>query len=323
MSIEATAAALAPETAAPVEVTVVEDVQPTEDDLMEAVWDKAQDETPEVVEETPEEPVEEEPEPEAPVVEAPSELPKAVRDRWGDIPDDARTAILDSQREMGRKLAENGRLVQGIKPIQDVLVDATKEMPALRNMQPEQVAREIFDLAKVSNDFAQKPVETMMGLIKKHNLGEAVGMALQGQPQSTAVNQLVQQNKQLAQQVQTLSDRLNGVEQQPVLNTVNEFAQGADHWGDVESTIPTAIAHMRAVMPEASPRDVLQAAYDLEIQRLGKAKPAPSEEAAPADPEQTQKALKAKSVNVQSKPNGEKPLTEDQLLEQVWRKNQS
>src|SRR6056297_1819950 len=202
MTIEATATALAADEAQSAEpVATPEATEQSDDQELQAVWDAmqadAEDKTEakepeqpddqEAADETAETPEDEAAEEESgedddaaekddegdkPEVEAPSELPKSVRDAWGEIPEDARGAILESHRKMGRQLAEQGRLMHGLKPIQDVLTNAVQELPALANMQPDQVAQQVMALAKISNDFDQKPVETMMGLIKQHRLEE-------------------------------------------------------------------------------------------------------------------------------------------------------
>jgi hypothetical protein len=178
MDLEATAQALVPEAAPAAEVAPVE-ATPSEDDAYSAAYDKAAGD-----EEITDEPVvEEEPEPVVEEVQAPTDMPAGVRTAWAKLTPEERDAITGSQRDLHRKLADQGRIMSGINPIKDALVKAAQEMPNLAGMKPEQVAQEVFALAKVSRDFTTKPVETMMGLIRQHNLGPQIAAQL-GAPEA-------------------------------------------------------------------------------------------------------------------------------------------
>lgn len=357
MTLEATAEALANGEATPEAPAE----QMTEDQVLDAAFDKMQ-EPEEAEDQTPDEPEAgevEEAEPEeaaeadeetaesddadegdntAP--EAPSELPRAVKDAWKDIPESARNAIVETQRDANRKLSEQGRLVQGISPIRDVLVKASQELPALSNMKPEQAAQEIFELAKMSNEFQSRPVETLMGYIQKHNLGPAMAQAMQGQPvEQQARDSVTMQNeiKSLKRQLAQVSDPEYLREQVSAFTTesqtqaeVSAFAQQAEHWGAVENHMPLAIQMAKARLGEsASPKDVLSTAYDLAVSQfvpeVQKAKSvSAATQAAKDNPEKAEAARKAKSVNVTSRPtNKPKKLTADEAMDEAWRRMQN
>lgn len=358
MSIDATAQALAAGEVAAAE-TIEQPAEATEDAELAAVWDRANAE-PEP-EDVPDEAVDEpeagssdkaqddnveaeaddgtadaEPEP----VDVPTDLPKAVRDVWATIPDAARDAIVSSQRKMSRQLAEQGRLVQGLAPIRDVLTQAVQELPALSQMRPEDVASEVMSLAKISSDFQTRPVETMAMLMRQHGIEDAMRQYLGGQqPQQSAMenNQLRQHITRLERQLQQISDPnyLRSQMEQftsetQVFSEVDQFARDAEHWGDVEPYMPDAIAFVRNAQPDASSSDVLKRAYDLAVSQIlpeaDKArKPAAAEIAATdADPKRTEAAKNAKSVNVRSK-TAAKPraLTEEEELARVYDRMQS
>jgi len=351
MSIEATAEALAPETALPVaapEVTENTDTaEVSEDSEMSALFDSINegDEDQTADEQTAEAPkvaddIEEPADPEqVEQVAAPSDIPYAIKQHWQDIPESARGAILDAQRDMGRKLAEQGRQVQGIAPIRDVLTKAVQEIPSMADMRPEDAAAEIFELAKMSHEFTAKPVETMMGYIQKHGLGEAIHAALSGQDPTQA-----QQTPQLMKHIQGLERKLSQLadpeamrsnfeafnEQSQVENSVTEFAGKAEHWAAVEDHMPATITYMQATLgKDASKMDVLTKAYDLAVSQNvpnAKAKQLDTPETAvPAvDPERSKAALKAKSANVQSRASGKfRTMTEDELMSAAYDKMQN
>jgi len=346
MSIEETAQALSTDTATPVDAPV-ETAEVSEDSEMETLFDSmngADDPEPDEVKQEaeaeeaadadegdiddPEQPEE---------VEAPSDVPYAIKQHWKDIPESARAAILDSQREMGRKLADQGRQVQGIAPIRDVLTQAVKSIPALANMRPEEAASEIFELAKLSNDFSSKPVETLMGYIQKHGLGEQMARAMAGQPQTGNAPNTTKEMESMRREIKRLSDpefQRSSFEQfntqAQVQNSVTEFASTAEHWGAVEDHMPAAIQYVQATLgDDASSSDVLSKAYELAVSQFvpdAKAKQnGDGEKPKPAvDPERSKAALKAKSANVQSRSSGKsRTMTEDELMSAAYDKMQS
>lgn len=333
--MDATAEALAPDiTEAPKEPEFNEDA------ALGAIFDKN-----EAPEEPVSEPVEEKPAPEEPAaekpteetvsedVDVPSDLPKPIREKWKDLPEDVRRSFLDSQREMSRKLGDNGRLMQGLKPIQDTLVEAVSKFPTLKDMSPAEVAKRTFALAELDNKMRTDPDAGAKQLAEAYpDLARAVASHIGGQPQSqnllAQANQRIEHLERQLKQVanpEYLREQFSTFSQETsVQSQVENFARTAEHWAEVENSMPSAIAYVRETQPNASAEDVLKAAYDLEVRRLGKATPdnAAVEAASVADPLKTEKALKAKSVNVRSQPSGkDRVKTEDELLDEVWRKN--
>lgn len=332
--MDATAEALAPEQAPDLDadLSAIFDKNETADEQVDEapVEEPKQEEQPVEAEAAAE--AEEQPEKS---VEAPSDLPKAIRDSWADIPESARSAFVEAQRDMARKLGDNGRLMQGLKPIQEVLVDAVKSMPALADMSPADAAKRIADASRSFNAVMTNPDGAAEDIVEKFpEFARAVAAKVSGQPANQ--NVLAQANQRiehLERQLQQFANPEYLRSQFSQLNTetmlqsqVEEFAAKAEHWADVESTMPHAIAYIREAQPDASPSDVLKLAYDLEVRRLGKATPEPAaaEAAQTVDPVKTEKALKAKSVNVKSQTSGkDRVKSEDELLESVYRKMNS
>ena len=332
MSTEATAEALAP----PVEAEVS-----SEDAALEEVWEKLN--SPEVdepavepvaVEEPAEEGASVEPqapeEAKAPDPEAPSELPKAVREHWKDIPAEARDAFANSQQEMSRKLSDQGRQVHALGPMRDALVEMVQDIPQLKDMPPADVLRHMTEFRNnVIKPLETDPLRTIMQVAEQRGIMPQLRDALNGeQPSqaSDAFKQLHEQNQILRRELTNINDRIASVERTPVQDQVTGFAEKVDHWADVEDVMPIYISTVKAEKPEASTADVLQEAYDLAVMRRGLQKPAPESTTtvdAVADAERTERALKASEVNVSGAPSAETPLTEDQILNKVWRKHNS
>lgn len=349
MTIDATAEALATDTAMPEEVA---SEALTEEQELEAVFDAAntapeeaqEAEQEESEDQTPDEPTDEAqddadaPEEPAEKVEAPTELPRAIRDKWNDIPEEAREAILTSQREMSRKLSDQGRQMQGIAPIRDVLVEMARDTPELLNMQPHQVAQEIKAFREnVIKPLETDPVGTIMRVVKERGLAEPLMQAMQGQaPQqgSMALAEIRRENEQLRRQLQQVADPeyIGGIVQQhttqaQLANSVTEFSQQAEHWGDVEQYMPNAIEFVKSAQPDLPPQDILSRAYDLAVSQFvpeaNKAtrKDAAEQAAPPVDPAKTEAAIKAKSVNVKNTSNSKpRTLTEEEELARVYDK---
>ena len=335
MELEATAQALAPETALPEPVASTETTEAEPD--YGAVYDKLTSdeptEAPKEAQSEPEKAVEAPAEAETPAepVDAPTDVPVALRKHWGTLPDEAKEAVLSSQREMSRKLSDMGRQVQGIGPIRDVLVSAVKDLPALGNMRPEQVAQEVVNLAKISADFRSKPLETFLSLAKQHNMTDALKQALGGnQPAAQETAQLQGQIRALQEQLSRAADpefirqQVSAVTtQERVLSEVQAFAAKQEHWAEVEPLLPQFIPAIREAMPGASEKDILARAYEtaLHLKRPDlKAPVKAAAEAAPQpDPERTQAAIQAKSVNVPARTSGKpRELSEEEAYSAVY-----
>lgn len=273
-----------------------------------------------------------EPEP----VEAPSDLPTTLRKQWANIPEEARDAVLSSHRELSRRMAEQGR---ALRPIHDVLIQAAQEIPTIRDMTPEQVARDVFSMARIQGELAQDPVKTLLGIAQRYGATEGIKQALGGQSPDNAAQQnmqLVQEVKQLRAMLQQQADP-QALEQR-VMQTmtvretermVQDYASGKEHWGDVENVIPQMIPVAQQMLGEgASAKDVLDRAYDMAIHAIPDLRAKVTVAAAPApaqpDPARAAAQRKAKSVNVKSTSSGKpKPMNEDERLAAIWDKHKS
>lgn len=327
MDIEATAQALATEPVS--EPVVTSEATDTEPDY-EALYDKITDGKP--VEEDPSPVTLEKPREEQPVaVDAPTDVPVALRKHWSVIPEDARDAVLTSQREMSRKLSDMGRQIQGINPIREALVTAVRENPALANMRPEDVATDVMELARYSAGFKAKPLETLLGLAQKHNMIDALRQAFGGQPQAAQdTAQLQGQIRALQEQLARTADpefireQVSAVtHEQRVLSDVQAFAETQEHWGEVEEFLPKVIPFVRDAMPEAPQKDILAKAYDLALSTYRPDLKAPAkaavEAAAQPDPERIQAAIQAKSVNIPAKVSGKpREMTEEEIYSAAY-----
>jgi len=300
-----------------------------EDAALDAAYDKASAE-PETVESPAAEPAKEEPTiAETVAEEAPTDLPAAVRKEWAALTPEARDAVVSAQRDMGRKLSDSMRLVQGLEPIRSVLAKAVADMPHLANMKPEQVAADVLSLARISAQFAENPVAAFMGLAKKHGIEAQLRAAFSGQeaPAADLHKEIATLRGELARVADPdyFREQVSAVAlQERAMADVTAFSETAEHWGAIEPHLPQVIPLVQSQLgPSASPRDVLKRAYDV---ALGiylpdvKATAAPADKApALPDPARTATALKAKSVNVPGGTTGKAaPMSEDDALDAAW-----
>lgn len=304
------------------------------DDALSAIYDKLTAQEPISDEPVAEEAVEAaEPEAEAAPepVEAPTDLPLALKEKWAAIPEDARAVIAEDRRKLSAKMAEAGRIIQGMEPVHRALATAAKELPALANMRPDQVASEVLQLAKISQAFNAKPVETLIGLMRQHGVEAKVREALSAPAAQGDSNALQAEIATLRQQLARVSDPeylrtqvAQVTTQERVMGDVQTFAQSAEHWQDVEAYLPRVIPLVQEKLGAgASPSDVLTQAYELAVSIYkpdAKAMPQPAAPAqAAAAPQQVEAVMKAKSVNVAPRPSGNpKPLTEEERLAAIY-----
>jgi hypothetical protein len=326
------------ENAAPVEGTAAPET--AELDQMAAIWDKYQGEaeTPEekAPEETAAEPEKAEeaaPETTLAAIEAPTDLPAAIKAKWAEIPESARDAVLASHRAMAGKLTEQGRVTQAAKPVYDVLVQAAREIPSMQDMTPAQIAADVFEMAKVQHALNTDPVGTLLQIAQQHGALQGLAARLSGQ----AVDVQAGQSVVLAKHLQTLQEQIaqlsdpakvefrveQALAQREVSRTVEEYASTKEHWADVEPILPQFIEIAQQGQGDgASAKDILDAAYDMAIHAIPALRAKVTAATAPAtDPRLTAAQMKAKSVNVVSRPSGQgRPLTEREAMEAVWDK---
>jgi len=270
-------------------------------------------------------------EPAAPVVEdkPPSDLPGGIKSQWANLSPEAREAITESHREMATKNADMGRQNQATKPVYDVLVNAAREIPELANMTPEQIGKEVFNLAKVNAQISRDPVNTLLGLVQKLNIGpqmaQAMGQQASGQNVQFLQGKIAELEQKLTQagNPEFLEQQFNQfTAKQQSNNDVVQFAANAEHWADVEADIPLFIDPARnALSPGASNADTLQKAYELALFARGiAAKVEAGVEPAPQpDPFKAQQVKKATSVNLPSTASDSKRnLTDREKMSAVY-----
>lgn len=315
------------ENAAPVEGTAA----PSDLEQMGAIWDKMQEapEPPAEAEPAEAEPAETEDQPSLAAIEAPTDLPAAIKAKWAGIPEDVREAVLQSHRAMAGKLTEQGRVTQAAKPVYDVLVQAAREIPSMQDMTPAQIAADVFEMAKVQHALNSDPVGTLLQIAQEHGALQGLAARLTGQPQQAAPN-LEKHIEALQAQIAKLADPSlvdrrveQTLAQRDVSRTVEEYAGTKEHWSAVEPVLPQFIELAQAQSGEgASTKDILDAAYDMAIHAIPALRAKVTAAAAPAtDPRLTAAQMKAKSVNVVSRPSGQgRALSERDAMAAVWDK---
>lgn len=274
-----------------------------------------------------------EPEPEAKPepVAVPSELPAPIKAQWQAMTPEARDAVMQAHREMANRLAETGRVAAAARPVYDVIVQAARELPVLQDMRPQEIAQEVFHLARTAEELKRDPVGTLLRVAKERGALEGVRQALSGQQPTDTTPALVAEIRSLKAQLAQVADP-SALEQR-VMQTmtareteraVTEYASTAEHWPAVEALMPQYVQIAQTRLGEgASVKDVLDAAYDMAIHadptlRAKVTAPAPKPQPQP-DPARTAAQLAARSVNVASKSSSNpRPMTERQRLESVW-----
>lgn len=253
-------------------------------------------------------------------VDLPTDLPVELKEHWGSLPEQTRDAIAKSHRELSQKLGAQGREVQGLAPIKDVLTEAVQTMPFLADMQPAEAARQIMETARIAQKFNSDPVNATLQVIQRYGVADAIRNVLGGaNPQSQFTPQMIED---------MIAENFNYMmTERDVTSMVKQFPDGRAHWEDVVGDIPDYIALVARKNPEASPADKLSAAYEMAIRANGlKAldEAASPEDAVTVDPEKAEAAARAKSVNVAGKPTGTaRKLTEDELLRKTYRQAQA
>lgn len=269
----------------------------------------------------------------APVVDIPADLPSGIKEKWAGMAEDVREAVLASHRDLGRKLADQGRIVQASRPVYDVLVKAAEELPALKGMTPAHIAHDMLAMAKIQNDLVTDPVRTILGVAMQYGAIDGIRAALAGQqaPANPAVSprdlQATQARVDRALAPEVIDQRIEQtIAVRENQRMVQEYASAKPYWGDVEAVVADMIpVAIRKLGEGASAKDVLDAAYDMAVHAdpVTRAKVQAAVKPLTPDPALAMAQRNAKSINVQSQLGKAKALTEDQQYDAIWDKHQN
>lgn len=256
-----------------------------------------------------------EPAQEAVEVALPSDLPSNLRDHWAAIPEQARAAVLAGHRDLQQRMAEQGRVVKAAKPVFDVLVQAAQDIPTIRNMTPDALARDVFQMAQFVGALNENPVNAILAVAQRHNALDGLRQALGQQGSPDMAREIADLKRQLAQVAapDAIESKVNSIlTMRSATQIVADFAAKQPHWQAVEHVIPTMIPLAKQMKPGASETDVLAAAYDMAVNALPELRQKLAAQA--PDPAVTA-AQAAKAVNVKPVPGDNKaPLSEDEAL---------
>lgn len=260
-------------------------------------------------------------------VPAPAHLPQGIKADWEKIPEGARDAIVAHQAEMDRKFGEVGKQYQAVKPLGDMMSSLRSEFPEyFGNRDIHQIAKGAAELAVVQAKLDRDPVGTLLQVMDVYKVTDAMRSVLSGQQPSQESNTV----QQLQQTIRGLQQKLEEVGNPAFIeqhvskvmgardteNLVTELATGKEFYADVEATLPAFIGMAWQRLGEsASQREVFDLAYDMAVnadpavRAKAKASEAKATVAKP-DPQRTEAAKKAASINVKSTSSGkERPLT--------------
>lgn len=262
--------------------------------------------------------------------EAPNYLPRVVKEQWANIPKEAREAFAASQREMSERLTQAGRTEKALQPILSEIQRATQQFPELANKRPEEVARDVFELAHTRANLQRDPVGTILQVAQQMGKVQELAARFGQQAPQTAQVEAIRMRQEIADlksRLERQPDDLRQMVSQEMSvaqhqRMINEFAAQQEHWAQVEPTLPQFISALQS-LPNGptSAEDTLRAAYDMALNALGlRAKePAPVTVAA-TNPQKVANAVRAKSVNVASSAGKPKPMTEDEAMSAAYDK---
>lgn len=248
-------------------------------------------------------------------------LPGPIREKWNDLDPEVRDSIVSSHHQMAAKAMEAGRMMKGLGPIRDAMVEATRALPELANMTPEAVAKDVAELAMTRANLIRDPVNTLLQVAQLTGATDALRAILTGQQPAP---QMHQQPRQVQNQI--TPDIIRGIVERSIMEdragtTLNQWAADKPHYQTVEQDLPYFIGIAQRSAPQGTSHgDILEQAYNMAVGALG-LRATPTEAATAPDesaPQRSQAALKARSVNVKSQGSKPTPLTEEQAMAAAW-----
>ena len=266
-------------------------------------------------------------------------LPAEVKREWANIPASARTALATSYQKMAAQAAEAGRIKSGLGPIQDVYNQIARTAPEIRNMTPQEAARTMGETLNMRLQIQRDTVPNLIRIAQQFGKIEDLRAALlprpqsqpqQGQQAQPAQTQreafLMQQMAQMQRQMQQMAnpDTITGtvertLKTREVEQTVSKWAAEKPYYKALEPHLPSFVDEAVAALGEgASYEDVLDAAYNMAVDRFSLQAPAPQH--APQDGGRTEAARRATSANVRSRGTHQTPMSEEDEMRQAYRR---
>lgn len=260
-------------------------------------------------------------------VPAPAHLPQALKNEWEKMPEAARNEVAKLTGEWDRKFGELGKQYQAVKPLGDMMSGLKGQFPEyFGNRDINQIAQGAAELAVVQAKLDKDPVGTLLQVMDVYKVTDAMRAALNGQQptqESHVINQLQQTIRGLQQKLEEVGNpafieqhvsKVMGA--RDTQNLVTELATGKEFYADVEASLPAFIGMAWQRLGEsASRKEVFDLAYDMAVNAdpavRAKAKASEAKATvAKSDPQRTEAAKKAASINVKSSSSGkERPLT--------------
>lgn len=276
--------------------------------------------------ETPETPVQAEP-----ANDAPSHLPRAIREVWGTLDEGTRTVISDTQREYAKRLQEAEQIKRAAGPVYDRLVQAAKDMPGLADKTPDQIAAEVFELSQWANRLQADPVEAIMAIANHRNVADQLKARFAGGEQPAAPDPMAAVMQELAALKAQIAGRpdpaaietqvAQQMEAARMQGEVEAFAQSKPDWGILEPHIQNRLPQVMEENPHLKGIELLDHAYNTVATELLN----PLRSAAVADTARANKAEAAKaaaSINVQAEGAGEPaPLSDREAALAIWQRD--
>lgn len=275
--------------------------------------------------------------PEAVEVPLPSSW-RGKEELWGKIPADLKEPLRAHQEELHKTLSQQGQALSAYKPIGDVVQKFGDYFDGrTATYKPHEAIEYLFNIQRSMD---ANPVETLLQIADTYELRPKLAEMFGGQGGGEGNNEsvLLAKISQLESTIRGMADP-SRIDQRisERLKEDREFSQVEQEISRVSKDMP-----LYAEIPEAdlvhfinrsweklgntaSKEAVLKSAYDMAINADPdlRAKAAAQKSAATTDPARVAAAKRANESNIRSTSTGKtRDLTDDELLGQVWDKNQ-
>lgn len=264
---------------------------------------------------------------------------RGLEETWAKIPAELRESIKAHEDKLHQTLSQQGQALSAYKPIGDVIQKYGDYFGGPRgNYKPAEAIDYLFNLQRAMDD---NPVETLLQIADTYELRPKLTELFGGQggeqPQSDNSVLLAEIN-QLKTIIRNMGDpskideRISTkLSEERLSAQVNEEISRVSKDMPLYNDIPEAdlvhfIQRSWAKLGDTASREaVLKSAYDMAINADPdlRAKAAALKSAAVQDPAKVAAAKRANESNIRSTSTGKgRELTDDELLAQVWDKNQ-
>ncbi len=267
-------------------------------------------------------------------VSVPSDLPASVKDVWAKLSPDQAKVMAEYKTAQDRKFSELGRQIEQVRPVADRLSSALQNVPELRGYTPDALAQGALELATIQAKLERGSPQDRTAIVME--IAQRYGVNLTGQQPTQDQNLIYSLQQKIAQLEGAVGQQpdidahvSDAIQRREVSTQIQAFATAKPLYSVVEHLLPAFVAEAKASNPAIGVTEALDYAYQKAIESQPALKDlVQAQEAAKAatpiariSEQRADAAKKAAAINVKpATPTKPRDASDDELMASAYRR---